>query len=80
VIDEFADSWEVPKKPNGYTRYFAGHWEKDLRRDARARLHHPSVVILEHWQRNSGTGQTSGPWKSGGIWSPAFEAWTAGGR
>jgi beta-galactosidase len=45
VIDEFADSWEVPKKPNGYTRYFARHWEKDLRAMLARDFNHPSVVI-----------------------------------
>ena len=45
VIDEFTDSWEVPKVLNGYQRYFAKHWEKDLRAMLGRDFNHPSVVM-----------------------------------
>ena len=45
VIDEFADVWEMPKKPNGYSRYFAEHWRDDLRSFLHRDFNHPSVVI-----------------------------------
>lgn len=45
VVDEFADSWELPKKPNGYTRYFDGHWDHDLGAMIARDFNHPSVVI-----------------------------------
>ncbi len=45
VIDEFADTWELPKKPNGYQRYFAAHWERDLRAMLARDFNHPSVIM-----------------------------------
>ena len=45
VMDEFTDVWELPKKPNGYNRYFGAHWEKDLRAMVARDYNHPSVVI-----------------------------------
>jgi beta-galactosidase len=45
VIDEFADTWELPKKPNGYQRYFAAHWESDLRAMLARDFNHPSVIM-----------------------------------
>ncbi len=45
VIDEFADTWEIPKKPNTYTRYFARHWEEDLRSMLRRDYNHPSIIL-----------------------------------
>jgi beta-galactosidase len=45
VIDEFCDSWEIAKRPNGYQRYFASHWEKDLRAFLRRDYNRPSVVM-----------------------------------
>jgi beta-galactosidase len=45
VMDEFTDMWEIPKKPNGYSRYFAGHWQKDLRAMIARDYNHPSVAI-----------------------------------
>jgi beta-galactosidase len=45
VIDEFVDMWEVPKPLNGYNRYFARHWEKDLRAMLARDYNHPSIVI-----------------------------------
>jgi len=45
VIDEFVDMWELPKPVNGYNRYFARHWERDLRAMLARDFNHPSVVI-----------------------------------
>jgi beta-galactosidase len=45
VIDEFADCWELPKRTNGYSRYFAAHWEDDLRAMLRRDFNHPSVIV-----------------------------------
>jgi beta-galactosidase len=45
VMDEFTDMWEMPKKPNGYSRYFARHWKKDLGAMIARDYNHPSVVI-----------------------------------
>ncbi len=45
VIDEFVDMWELPKKTNGYNRYFSKHWEKDLSAMLARDFNHPSVVI-----------------------------------
>jgi beta-galactosidase len=45
VIDEFVDMWELPKPLNGYNRYFARHWEQDLRAMLARDYNHPSVVI-----------------------------------
>jgi beta-galactosidase len=45
VLEEFTDMWEIPKKPNGYSRYFDGHWRKDLAAMVARDAHHPSVFI-----------------------------------
>ena len=45
VIDEFTDCWELPKRPNGYSRYFDEHWDKDLRAMLHRDYNHPSVVM-----------------------------------
>ena len=45
VIDEFADSWQLPKKRNGYQRYFDVHGERDLATMIARDFNHPSVVI-----------------------------------
>jgi beta-galactosidase len=45
VIDEFVDHWELPKKPNGYNRYFAKHWERDLGAMLARDFNHPSVIM-----------------------------------
>ena len=45
VVDEFADSWELPKKANGYQRYFDAHWERDLGSMIARDFNHPSVII-----------------------------------
>ncbi|MBI2512777.1 MAG: glycoside hydrolase family 2 protein [Opitutae bacterium] len=45
VIDEFADSWQLPKKRNGYQRYFDTHAERDLATMIARDFNHPSVVL-----------------------------------
>ena len=45
VIDEFADTWQLPKKLNGYQRYFDSHWENDLGAMVSRDFNHPSVII-----------------------------------
>jgi beta-galactosidase len=45
VIDEFADSWQLPKKRNGYQRYFDAHAERDLATMLARDFNHPSVII-----------------------------------
>lgn len=45
VIDEFADSWQLPKKTNGYQRYFDAHAEADLALMVARDFNHPSVIM-----------------------------------
>lgn len=45
VVDEFADSWLVPKKPNGYSSLFEEWAEKDLTAMIHRDRNHPSVVL-----------------------------------
>lgn len=45
VIDEFADSWQFPKKPNGYQRYFDTHAERDLATMLARDFNHPSIIL-----------------------------------
>ncbi|MBK8476616.1 MAG: DUF4982 domain-containing protein [Opitutaceae bacterium] len=45
VIDEFVDTWQLPKKPNGYQRYFDTHAERDLTTLIARDFNHPSVII-----------------------------------
>jgi beta-galactosidase len=45
VVEEFTDMWEIPKKLNGYSRYFDGHWHQDLSAMVARDFHHPSVLI-----------------------------------
>ncbi|OIQ90068.1 beta-galactosidase BoGH2A precursor [mine drainage metagenome] len=45
VIDEFTDVWELPKKRNGYQRYFDAHWRHDLGAMIARDYNHPSVVM-----------------------------------
>jgi beta-galactosidase len=45
VIDEFSDSWQLPKKPNGYQRYFDTHAERDLTTMIARDFNHPAIVL-----------------------------------
>jgi beta-galactosidase len=52
VMDEAFDMWRIPKKPNGYSKYFDQWSERDVRDMARRDRNHP----VEHWQRDSRAG------------------------
>ena len=45
VIDEFSDTWQLPKKPNGYQRYFDTHGERDLETMIARDFNHPSIIM-----------------------------------
>ncbi len=43
VMDEAFDMWEVPKKPQDYSRFFKEHWKADLESMVRRDRNHPCV-------------------------------------
>lgn len=45
VIDEFADTWSVPKMKNDYGRFFNDWHEQDLRSLIRRDRNHPCVIM-----------------------------------
>ncbi|MCH5329043.1 MAG: DUF4982 domain-containing protein [Coprobacter sp.] len=45
VMDEFADTWILPKKPNGYAKLFDQWAEKDLVAFIHRDRNHPSVIL-----------------------------------
>jgi beta-galactosidase len=45
VMDEAFDMWRIPKKPNGYSKYFADWSETDLRDMIRRDRNHPSIIM-----------------------------------
>ncbi len=45
VMDEAFDMWRIPKKPNGYSKYFADWSETDMRDMIRRDRNHPSVIM-----------------------------------
>jgi len=45
VVDEFTDTWELPKRRNGYQRHFDAHWSHDLGAMIDRDFNHPSVVM-----------------------------------
>lgn len=44
VLDEFSDTWQIPKRANGYARLFDAWSERDLRALVRRDRNHPSVI------------------------------------
>ena len=44
VLDEFSDTWTIPKKPTGYATLFDKWAEKDIRAYVRRDRNHPSVI------------------------------------
>jgi beta-galactosidase len=45
VMDEAFDMWRIPKKKNGYSKYFDQWSETDLRDQLRRDRNHPSVIL-----------------------------------
>ena len=58
VMDEFTDTWTVPKKPNGYATMFADWAEKDLKALIHRDRNHPSVIL---WSIGNETGEQGYP-------------------
>ena len=58
VIDEFTDTWRVPKKPNGYALLFDEWAEADLTAMIRRDRNHPSVIA---WSTGNETGEQWDP-------------------
>jgi len=45
VMDEAFDMWKIPKKRNGYSKYFDAWSETDIRDMVRRDRNHPSVIL-----------------------------------
>ena len=60
VLDEFSDTWTIPKKPNGYATLFDKWAEKDIRAMVQRDRNHPSVIAWssgnEVPEQNTATG------------------------
>lgn len=54
VLDEFTDTWRMPKKPNGYALLFDDWAEADLTALIRRDRNHPSVIA---WSIGNETGE-----------------------
>ncbi len=45
VLDEFSDTWSIPKRKNGYAVLFENWFEKDMAALVRRDRNHPSVIM-----------------------------------
>ena len=45
VLDEFSDTWSIPKRKNGYAVLFEKWFEKDMEAMVRRDRNHPSVIM-----------------------------------
>ena len=58
VMDEFSDTWTIPKKPNGYAKLFKDWADKDLKAMIHRDRNHPSVIF---WSIGNETGEQGYP-------------------
>ena len=58
VLDEFSDTWTIPKKPTGYATLFDKWAEKDVRAMVRRDRNHPSVIA---WSSGNEVGEQGSP-------------------
>lgn len=58
VMDEFSDTWTIPKKPNGYALLFNDWADKDLKAMIHRDRNHPSVIL---WSIGNETGEQGHP-------------------
>ena len=60
VLDEFSDTWTIPKKSNGYATLFDKWAEKDVRAMVRRDRNHPSVIAWSSGNEVPEQGTTEG--------------------
>ena len=58
VMDEFTDTWTLPKKPNGYALLFNDWADKDLKAMIHRDRNHPSVIL---WSIGNETNEQGHP-------------------
>ena len=60
VLDEFSDTWTIPKKPTGYATLFDKWAEKDIRAMVKRDRNHPSVIAWSSGNEVPEQGTTAG--------------------